>query len=133
MSPLYSQCQYAASPGPAVSASTVVPPSSLRSPNRLPAYMVRQLPAPRSSVWREEELQTRTRSLETTQLGAWPGVVAVNWVVTTWLSYWGWTAVRQASQAWVSLREVISSVSSLVKSVPGGEPLAWPGEPCTWP
>ena len=79
MSPCYSQCQYEASPGPAVSASTVVPPTSLRPPNRLPAYVVRQLAAPRSSVWREEEEpQTRTRSLETRQLGAWPGVVAVN-------------------------------------------------------
>ena len=66
-----------------------LPPTSLRPPNRLLAYMVRQLvaPAPRSRVWREEEEpQTSTRSLEMTQLRAWPGVVAVNWVVTTWLS-----------------------------------------------
>ena len=108
-----------------------MPPTSLRPPNRLPAYMVRQLvaPAPRSRVWREEEEpQTSTRSLEMTQLRAWPGVVAVNWVVTTcphgcwWGPHspcqnWGWTAVQLASQAWVSLREMTSSVSSLVKSV----------------
>ena len=66
-----------------------MPPTSLRPPNRLPATMVRQLAAlaPRSKVWREEEEpQTSTRSLEMTQLRAWPGVVAVNWVVTIWLS-----------------------------------------------
>ena len=44
MSPRYSQCQYEASPGPAVSASTVVPPTSLSPPTRPPP--------PWSASWR---------------------------------------------------------------------------------